>query len=329
MIMHRSTVAVWGASVFLLATLPAVAAKTAADAAGLAAIERCVARLDPIADIGFERVAARCPELPAALDAASWSALLPPNWRTRGAALSRDGLIALAALVTERESARPERVMPDPQKIQQTLADVGAIVDDRSSLWERVKRWLRDVFARSQEGEREGMLRRMFGPIDVSEAISRALAYAGYALLVAFACFVVLQELRAAGLLDHRRRRQRTEVRQKIGAVARLELTDVMAAPLAERPGLLLRMLAEVWRTKLRPDPTSAMTATEFSELVRAAVPSAAAEVAALARTADAVRYGGRSVPDSDLSDATRGASALLEALRAAPAHTVEKRGVT
>jgi hypothetical protein len=320
----RPILAALGALAFSLASASLSAAERDADAAGLAGLQRCVAVLDPITDIGYERVVARCPDLPRALDAASWSALLPPNWRTRSAALSRDGLVALAALVTERESVQPERAMPDPKQVRQTLADVGAIVDDQSSRWQRLKRWLRSVFTRSQGNERDGVLRRMFGPIDVSDAISRMLAYAGYGLLIGFAGFVVFQELRTTGLLGGHQRARRVRGIVDAHANERIVLADVAAAPLSARPGLYLRLLAEVWQSKMGSQPTPAMTATEFGRLIRPAMSSNSDDIAALTSAADAVRYGARIVPNSDLEAAEHSGRTLLEALRVVPVRVVE-----
>jgi hypothetical protein len=297
------------------ATNIAVAQQAAADTRGLDALRRCSAALDPIGDIGFERVVARCPDLPAALDAASWSALLPPNWRERSGALSRDGLLALIALVAERDTVRPMRAPPDPQQVAQTLADVGAVVDDKSSRWERLKRWLRGVFKRADENERDGLLRRMFGPLDVGDAVARVLTYVGYAVLIGFALFVVLQELRASGIVGGRSRTRRRSLVDALAHERRLSMSDITRAPLADRPGLYLRWLSEAWRAARTDVPAPAMTATELRNSVAALAPSLEPAMTRLAQTADAIRYGERVVSDADLELTTQAASEALAAL--------------
>src|SRR5690242_8097309 len=68
------------------------------------AIDHCVKRLDPQTDVGYERVAARCPDLTRQLDASSWSAWLPPEWKAPNNDLSAESLKDLRQVV-ERELA--------------------------------------------------------------------------------------------------------------------------------------------------------------------------------------------------------------------------------
>ncbi len=294
---------------------PASAQDASQDARGLQTVRQCIRLLDPIADIGYERVIARCPDLPAALDSASWSALLPPNWRERSGALSRDGLAALVALVTERETVRPMRPPPNPQKVAQTLAEVGAVVDDRSSRWERLKRWLRNVFKRAEDSDDEGFLRRMFGPLDVGDTVARVLTYLGYAVLIGFAVFVVIQELRAAGLIGGRGRPRRSAAPDALVRERPLSVADIARAPLADRPGLYLRWLAELWRSERTTVPTPAMTASELRAYLAAAAPATDGAMARLTQTADEIRYGERGVSDAELQLTTQAANEVLMAV--------------
>ncbi len=77
-----------------------------------------------------------------------------------------------------------------------------------------------------------------------SEGVARAITYVGYALVVGLVLLVIWAELRAAGLLGGA---TRVSERKKSAAEwrRRLMLTDVLAAPLADRPGMMLRLLGE------------------------------------------------------------------------------------
>jgi hypothetical protein len=309
-------VVLFAASVLaLLAPAMAQQASSAADTRALTEITRCAAQLDPIVDIGFERVSARCPQLPPALDAASWRELLPPNWRERGDSLSRDGLLALANLVAERDSAKPARAAPNPQMVADTLAEIGAITDDGASRWQRFKRWLRAVFKRAEDGERRGILRRLFGPVEVSEAVSRTLTYLGYALLIGFAFWVVGNELRLSGVLSMRRRRaaHATGTADSLGTGP--TLGDIDAAPLAARPGLLVGLLAARLRRAAGSPPTTAMASPELNTLWRKVVPDSAAAFARLTHAADRVRFAPAPVSPTELEAAEATGRGLLAEL--------------
>src|SRR5438128_7099732 len=72
--------------------------------AQLPALDACLGRLDPELDIGYDRIAARCPELAKQLDHGAWAPWLPRGWKEPGNDLSAGGLRELRELV-ERESA--------------------------------------------------------------------------------------------------------------------------------------------------------------------------------------------------------------------------------
>src|SRR4051812_45744955 len=66
-------------------------------------IDACVARLEPQLDIGYDRIAARCPDLMRELEAGAWAPWLPRGWKESGNDLSAGSLKELRELVT-RES---------------------------------------------------------------------------------------------------------------------------------------------------------------------------------------------------------------------------------
>ena len=114
-----------------------------------------------------------------------------------------------------------------------------------------------------------------------SEGVARAITYIGYAWC-ALVLFVIWQELRAAGLwaacgARPRRKDPAAEWRR------RLMLADVLAAPLAERPGMLLRLLGEALTRAQRLPAADGLTA---GAIVRRANLDADADRAALARVA-------------------------------------------
>src|SRR2546430_17414600 len=58
----------------------------------LDAIDGCLRELDPGLDVGYQRIAARCPDLTPTLVQSQYAAWLPRDWNQTGNLLSADGL---------------------------------------------------------------------------------------------------------------------------------------------------------------------------------------------------------------------------------------------
>src|SRR5215469_1913349 len=89
----------------LPALLLALAAAPAPAREALGALDACIAQLPPGLEAGYERIAARCPDLAATLAQSPWATWLPRGWDTEGNSLSAAGLKELRALIV-RESRR-------------------------------------------------------------------------------------------------------------------------------------------------------------------------------------------------------------------------------
>ena len=94
-----------------------------------------------------------------------------------------------------------------------------------------------------------------------SEGVARAITYVGYALVVALVLFVIWSELRAAGSAGRRAPRRPPRRVPAAEWRRRLMLTDVLAAPLADRPGMLLRLLGEALTRAQRLPAAEGLTA--------------------------------------------------------------------
>lgn len=289
----------------------AAAAAAHADDAALRAVESCRARLDARVDIGIERVRKRCPELLPALEKAPWRDLLPATLGERREEISAESLRALAQLVRHASDAGANRAAPSRTKLDPVLAALGDKGQQGATRWERFKRWLKEKLeTRSDEGE-PGWLEKWSRQFRTSEGVARAITYLGYALVVLLVSFVIWQELRAAGLWGGMRRAAR---RRDPAAEwrRRLALEDVLAAPLAERPGMLLRLLGEAMARDQRLPAADGLTA---SAMVRHARLDADADRKALshvARAAEQVRYAPRPPADEALEGAVSEARSLL-----------------
>jgi hypothetical protein len=101
--------------------------------------------------------------------------------------------------------------------------------------------------------------------------------------------FVIWSELRAAGLFGGVRRESRgspaAEWRRRI------LLADVAKAPLAEQPGMLLRLLGEALTRTQRLPAADGLTATAIARRARLESDDEREELRRVGETADAVRY--------------------------------------
>jgi hypothetical protein len=295
----------------LLLGLWVAGSAVAADDAALRAVETCRARLDPRVDVGIERLQRSCPDLLPALEKSQWRDLLPQSLRERHEEISADSLRALAELLRHANESAPSRAAPRREILAPVLAELGAQGQQGATRWERFKRWLKQKFEDRKDDDEAGWLEKWSRQFHTSEGISRALTYIGYALVVALVLFVVWGELRAAGVLGGSRRAARratpaAEWRR------RLMLADVNAAPLADRPGMLLRLLGEALTRAHRLPAADGLTA---HAIARRATLDTAGERAGLERvaaTADEIRYAGRLPADDALEDTVDAAKVLL-----------------
>ena len=130
------------------ADLPAWAAPTAPHAPvgdAMANIDACVARLDLQLDIGYDRIAARCPDLMRQLEAGAWAPWLPRGWKESGNDLSAGSLKELRELVARESNARESSLakVPDVRSLQPILATLAGNRDETG--WSRFKSWLRSI----------------------------------------------------------------------------------------------------------------------------------------------------------------------------------------
>ena len=282
----------------------------AADDPALRIVEACRARLDARVDVGVERIQKRCPDLLPAIASAPWHALVPANLRERREELSAESLRALTELIRNSNAVPAQPAAPDVAQLAPALAALGAHGDEGATRWERFKRWLKDLRNGRQEGD-EGWLTRWSREITTSEGMARIVSYIGYGVLAALALFVIWSELRAAGLFSARRRaaaRNTPEAQWR----RRLMLADVSAAPLAERPGMLLRLLGEALTRAHRLPAADGLTAGAIARRAELDADADRAELARIARTSDEVRYADQVPADDELERTVATAQSLL-----------------
>jgi len=304
-----------------LLALLAIAALSGAQASELLPVlDDCVNRLDATLDVGYARIAARCPELTPALRQSPWAAWLPADWDRPDNQLSAAGLGELRTLLVRTaagETAR--RPAPPTARVGGVLAAVMRSDEVRGGWWQRFKDWLRQVFTPHARAE-EGWLRRWLTDLNLSSEASEIIAWSALALIVAFAIVIILSELRAAGWLGRGRARAAPGASHST-ALAALSLEALEAAAPQEQPALLLELIAARLVEQQRLPPARALTARELSRGARLPEEPARARLAELVTVSERVRFSEQQVAAASLSSAVHGGRWLLTMLeRPAPA---------
>jgi hypothetical protein len=283
----------------------------AADDAALRVVESCRARLDPSSDVGIERIQKRCPELLPALASAPWRGLLPQTMRERRDEITAESLRALAELVRQSGGSATLRDAPSREKLEPVLAGLGEKGQQGVTRWDRFKRWLKEKLEKRKEDEASA-LEKWGRQFQTSEGIAQAITYLGYAMVGVLVLLVIWSELRAAGLFGGARR-----ARGRSDAAAqwrrRLMLSDVASAPLADRPGMLLRLLGEALTRADRLPASEGLTAAAIARRASLDSEHERADLEQVATTADKVRYGDSTPPDENLEGTVAAARTLLE----------------
>ena len=288
----------------------------AAEADPLVAIDACIPRLDTQLDIGFERIAARCPDLAPALEQGGWAEWLPKGWKEPGNDLSAGSLAELRATAQRELATRPSARTLHVERLSGILMDLGATGQQRSGVWVRFKQWLRSLFQRRDEETNPGWFGRMLERVGVSDAAIQLITYITLGGVIALAGFIVFNELRAAGVLARGRARRAGEADDGAANVrARPTLHDVERAALIERPRLLLEMIAAKLTDLRRLPPASAFTVRELTRAAQLREEPDRSRLAELALTAERARFGEGDVEPSVVHQAMVHGRALLTSL--------------
>ena len=296
----------------------------AAHAEALSVLDQCIAVLDDARDVGIARVAARCPALVAALSALPNAAALPVSWREPNNDLSRRGLITLRELL-RRERAAALLVTataraPSLEVLRGVLDELGDTAQKPTGLWTRLNSWLRSLFDKQKPGARKRSALDRWLDKTLSSRVRDVIGYTLLALCALFAVWSIAQELRVAGWFD-RRLKVAGGADAEAGEAHALTLTDVGRAPLAERPGLLLRMIAAAFERSGILVPAVSRSA---SELGTAPLRDASYRGALLtvSRVAEQARFG-VNIPDApQLLEGEQAGRAVLDALPVATAES-------
>ncbi len=310
--MHRLLLAL----VLVLAAMPVVAARDA-----LSAIDSCLKQLDPSLDVGYEKIAARCPELAPALRASPWASWLPRNWDKPGNDLSDQGLTELRTLIVRESQRRAGIGALHIAGVTSVLAALSAGEPQPTGWWERFKAWLHGILEARAAADTDGWLARLLGTAQLSERVVRLIIVAVCAVLVVLAGAVVLNELRLAGWL--RRRGEHgagTAVDGGATGTGVSDLGQIEAAAEESRPRLLLELVVRRLYDRGLLPPAGALTVQELLRSARLTDRADRERLRVLAAASERLRFSNRVPEPEALGAALAGGRELLTALAAASA---------
>ena len=280
------------------------------------AIDRCITRLDPDVDVGYERIAARCPSLARTLEQSGFAQWLPLGWKESRNNLSAGSLTELRAVVERELATRPAARVPNVEHLNEVLAGLGDQHAQANGAWARFKKWLRDLMDRREQVPNQNWFNRMVSRVGVSAAVGEILTYVALAAVVVLALIVVFNELKAAGILSRHRRAGDEDGKQgRLAPDAAPSMSDIDKAPLIERPSLLLALIASKLTAVGRLPPASALTVHEMKRSADLREEQDRARLTHLALTSERARFAQESMPAQMLEQAVGEGHALLESV--------------
>jgi hypothetical protein len=302
-----------GLLLFFLAT-PGAQAKDA-----LRAIDDCIAHLDGT-DVGYERIATRCPDLSAALLNSPAAAWLPAEWNQHGNELSSRSLAELRALLVRELDTHGARAAPDIGHVADVLATMTESESAHRSLWARLKAWLHEALMPHQRAADESWVARWTAGLSLSRAARRLIGWSALAAVMGIAVSVILSELRVAGVLAPRAQRIRGSA-PLLAQPGFVSLADIDAAEASARPGLLLELIAARLTAEQRLPAARALTVVELWRRARLDEDSRM-QFAELSGVCERLRFSAMPVSPASLTAAVTNGRSVLATLDsvAAPA---------
>jgi hypothetical protein len=212
---------------------------------------------------GIQALEAVCPGLLAALQQLGATERLYPGWEDELNVYALDAIVTLH----DRYQTTPSILGPDPGSLRQVLSEFEQAQAPPPSLWERFKSWLNEWLS-GEDRQAPTWLEEMLERLTVPAVVMKIILYSLLAAIVAMAIAVIVIELRAAGLFAKRNAAGRAMLGDSPDALFGKSATmgDVEAAPLLERPAMLLRLLVSALVAKRRLAAARGLTHRELAQ---------------------------------------------------------------
>ncbi len=288
------------------------------------AIAACVDALDPPV-VGVEKLDEKCPGLKAALTEAGLDTYLSEEQR---AALTTNGLNDLEQLAQHFSATAPAAAVLSPNTLEPILDQLRkpAQADVPLSWFEKFKRWLRGLIAQNDQS-RDSWLSRWLDDVDVPQAVTRWILYGAIALIIGLAIAVVINELRANGVLQGRSMRTRN-ARRSGETTEAATLADLDALGVRDRPAALLQRLVHTLVRSGRLRAERSLTHRELGARAQFDASEQRRRFEQVALLGERLVYGNLAVSDEDIDRVIRDGRALERELELTPEQRLEHREV-
>ena len=280
------------------------------------AIDTCVRKLNPDVDVGYERIAARCPDLVVRLEQGRWAAWLPRDWKRPNNDLSAGGLRELRELLANVPDAGNRA--PSVASLPAVLASLAQQDSAPVGWWTQTRIWLREAFERREQATGEGWLARLIAQNGLSQAVLEIVSYAALALVVVLAGAIVVNELRVGGALGSLRKRFAARAAPVRAGVPHAGPTrdDLQHAAVLQRPRMLLELIIACLTEDSRLPPARGLTVRELTRLARLPDQADRDRLAELARVSERVRFSDTGVSEAAVTTVVEDGWLLLGRLR-------------
>jgi hypothetical protein len=265
--------------------------------------------------IGIEALEAECPGLEEALSDSGYTALLSDAELKQ---LTAFGLVDLHQL-----DSRYRKSIAQAAGAQASIDDLKPILDSLQkppraevplTWFEKFKRWLRSLIEQREE-QSQSWLERWLKELDVPKAVTNGLVYGAIGLVIILAVVVVINELRAAGVLRRRAKQTPRDMLQSAGVPEKSASADLDTLDERERPAALLKLLVATLVKTGRLRTEKSLTHRELSRRAAFDASEQRARFQELAVLGETLLYGHRSVPREHIEAVVEDGRALQREL--------------
>jgi hypothetical protein len=306
-------------SVFLVwLALTAAWQQAAGQAEGSAVeiIDRCSESADD-ETLGLTALEEECPGVTGALEESGYLPLLSTASRD---ALDVYGLSDLLFVDSWYEAAPPTDREVDVATLGPILDELRAQAAERPLSWfERFKRWLSALLDRPSSAPDNWFTRWLEGT-KISDVVATAILYFALALILGLTIFVIVNELRAAGVFRSRSKTPDDAMRGGAAAAAEDAVEDFDTLPVDRKASMLLRMLVATLIKSGRLRTERSLTHRELAVRARFDDARQRESFQRVAALAERTVYASGEVPAEEVEPIVAAARDLDAQLRGAPA---------
>jgi hypothetical protein len=282
----------------------------------LEVIDQCSESADE-ETIGLTAFEEECPGVTRALEQSGYLSLLSTASRDE---LDGYDLSDLLFVDSWYDDAAPADRDVDVATLGPILDSLRVQAPERPLGWfERFKRWLRSMLEQ-QGGNSDNWLARWLEETKISNLVATGILYAALLLILGLTVFVIVNELRAAGLFRARRKTQPDQVAGGIAAAAEDAAADFDTLPADRKASMLLRMLVATLIRSGRLRTERSLTHRELSARARFDDARQRESFQRVAALAERTVYGSSEVPAEEVEPIVAAARDLDAQLRGAPA---------